>query len=61
MDERPHWLGVSDYHLKLRLGLVGGLARVHGDLVGYRVGHDAMFAQDVRHNLALALSVLAAA
>ena len=61
MDERPHWLGVSDYHLKLRLGLEGGLARVDGGLVGYRVGHGAMFAQDVRHNLALALSVLAAA
>jgi len=60
MDERPHWLGVSDYHLKLRLGLEGGLARVDGGFVGYRVGHGAMFAQDVRHNLALALSVLAA-
>ncbi len=60
MDERPHWLGVSDYHLKLRLGLEGGLARVDGGLVGYRVGHGAMFAQDVRHNMTLALSVLAA-
>ena len=59
MDERPHWLGVSDYHLKLRLGAVGSLYRMDGALVAYRVGHDAMFAQDPRHNLALALSVLA--
>jgi len=59
MDERPYWLGVSDYHLKLRLGAVGSLYRMDGALVAYRVGHDAMFAQDVRHNLALALSVLA--
>ena len=61
MDERPHWLGVSDYHLKLRLGLIGSLGRVQAGLVGYRVGHGAMFAQDVRQNLALTLSVLAAA
>ena len=59
MDERPYWLGVSDYHLKLRLGAVGSLYRMDGALVAYRVGHDAMFAQDVRHNLALTLSVLA--
>ena len=59
MDERPYWLGVSDYHLKLRLGAVGSLYRMDGALVAYRVGHDAMFAQDVRHNLALGLSVLA--
>ena len=59
MDERPHWLGVSDYYLKLRLGAVGSLYRMDGALVAYRVGHDAMFAQDVRHNLALGLSVLA--
>ena len=59
MDERPHWLGVSDYHLKLRLGAVGSLYRMDGALVAYRVGHEAMFAQDSRHNMALALSVLA--
>ena len=59
MDERPYWLGVSDYHLKLRLGALGSLYRMDGALVAYRVGHDAMFAQDLRHNLALALSVLA--
>jgi len=59
MDERPHWLGVSDYHLKLRLGTRGQLARVRAEVVGYRVGHNAMFASDGRHNFALVLSVLA--
>ena len=60
-DERPDWMGVEDFDLKIRLGSIGCVRRVEAHLTAMRVGNLSTSATDRPLQHSRALSVLAAA
>lgn len=58
-DERPEWLALEDYDFKIRLSSIGLMRELKGRYTAYRANNVSVSADESRHTLLRAVSVLA--